>query len=222
MSVSAEIYLVVSLMFAVFAAVAAVGTSIVLGVGFERLRAGFEVVRKQTGFFAEAIHKLDHKTKDLDEKSGKLEEVVSTMRDTVHRVDQQTGFFADAIQGLEQKIEDQKSRPVSQEQTVSGTEPEKPAEDLNLPHQSWITASSMDMDAPDAEKLLEGACMLDYLARQEEVHAEEIRPSELAQLPAEQPLIAACDPKTKSGLSQFLGSYFKGEDRTDGQKIVYH
>ena len=62
MSISAETYIVISLMFAVFAAVAAVGTSVVLGAGVERLRAGFELVKRQSGFFSDAIYKLDQRT----------------------------------------------------------------------------------------------------------------------------------------------------------------
>ncbi len=68
----AETYVVVSLLMAVFAAVAAVGTSLVLGVGFERLRNGFEIVRKQTAFFSDAIHKLDEKTIALDQTTQDL------------------------------------------------------------------------------------------------------------------------------------------------------
>ena len=73
MSVESDVYLVISLTFAVFAAVAAVGTSLVLGVGFERLRSGFELVRKQTAFFSDAIYKLDQKTNDLDHKTVTLD-----------------------------------------------------------------------------------------------------------------------------------------------------
>lgn len=73
MSEIAETYLVISLLMAVFAAVAAVGTAIVLGVGFERLRSGFEVVRKQTAFFSDAIRSLDERTDKLDDKTGVLE-----------------------------------------------------------------------------------------------------------------------------------------------------
>lgn len=70
MSVDAETYIVISLMFAVFAAVAAVGSSMVLGAGFERLRAGFELVRRQSGFSADAIHKLDQRTQKLDGRNS--------------------------------------------------------------------------------------------------------------------------------------------------------
>lgn len=73
MTIDVGTYLVISLMFAVFAAVAAVGTSLVLGVGFERLRNGFEVVRKQTAFFSDAIHKLDLKTDELGQITRTLE-----------------------------------------------------------------------------------------------------------------------------------------------------
>lgn len=66
-----EIYVVVSLAFAVFAAVSAVGSAIVLGIGYERLRAGLErvkegldIVGRQTGFFSTELHKLEQR---LDE-----------------------------------------------------------------------------------------------------------------------------------------------------------
>ena len=59
MDVSVETYLVVALAFAVFSAVTAIGSSLVLGIGFERLRAGFEVVRKQSAYFSDAIFTLE-------------------------------------------------------------------------------------------------------------------------------------------------------------------
>lgn len=69
MDVSVETYLVVALAFAVFSAVTAIGSSLVLGIGFERLRAGFEVVRKQTGYFSDAIFTLE---KRVDEQEAVL------------------------------------------------------------------------------------------------------------------------------------------------------
>ncbi|MCM2344161.1 MAG: hypothetical protein NDJ24_06335 [Alphaproteobacteria bacterium] len=69
MDVSVETYLVVALAFAVFSAVTAIGSSLVLGIGFERLRAGFEVVRKQTGYFSDAIFTLE---KRVDEQEVKI------------------------------------------------------------------------------------------------------------------------------------------------------
>lgn len=79
MQISVETLLVVSLVLAVFSAVVALGTSLVLGAGFERLRAGFdnlrsgfEIIAKQTGFFSDAIHKLDMKVMGLEEGRMKL------------------------------------------------------------------------------------------------------------------------------------------------------
>ena len=104
MSVSAETYIVISLMFAVFAAVAAVGTSVVLGAGFERLRAGFEIVRKQSGFFADAIYKLDQRTQKLDEEQAKIKGNVTHLGERVERVEKTATFLADGINSLEQRI----------------------------------------------------------------------------------------------------------------------
>ena len=104
MQVSAETYIVISLMFAVFAAVAAVGTSVVLGAGFERLRLGFEIVKKQTGFFADAIYKLDQKTQELDADTARLKAGVYGMNDRMERVEKQTTFIADAVNSMEGRI----------------------------------------------------------------------------------------------------------------------
>jgi hypothetical protein len=111
MSVSADTYIVISLMFAVFAAVAAVGTSLVLGVGFERLRMGFEVVRRQSGFFADAIHKLDQRTAILDERTGEIKTTISALDHKIDRVEKETTFLADAINGLQMPLAVQAERP---------------------------------------------------------------------------------------------------------------
>lgn len=126
MTLEVETVVAISLMMAVFSAVAAVGTSIVLGAGFERLRSGFEVIRKQTGFFSDAIHKLEQKVEDVDQQANlfsesmnQLEAKVSNVGDQanifsssigklekkVEVVDKQTGFFSDALHKLEQKVE---------------------------------------------------------------------------------------------------------------------
>lgn len=126
MTLEVETVVAVSLMMAVFAAVAAVGTSIVLGAGFERLRAGFEIISRQTGFFSDAIHKLERKVEVVDDQTSnfsntisKLEAKVMNVGDQanafsssmqklekkVEIVDKQTGFFSDAIHKLEQQIE---------------------------------------------------------------------------------------------------------------------
>ena len=104
MSVSADMYIVISIMFAVFAAVSAVGSSLVLGVGFERLRAGFEVIKKQTGFFADAIHKLDQRTDMLDKQQAELKQSVSGVSERVEKVEKQSSFFFDSLYSLEAQI----------------------------------------------------------------------------------------------------------------------
>jgi len=113
-------------MMAVFSAIAAIGTSVVLGAGFERLRSGFEVVRKQTGFFSDAIHKLEQKVEVVDgqassfshaihqmeakvsgvgEQANAFMSTVQKLEKDVDIVNKQTGFFSQAIQKLDEKIE---------------------------------------------------------------------------------------------------------------------
>lgn len=126
MTLEVETIVAVSLMMAVFSAVAAVGTSLVLGAGFERLRAGFEIVSRQTGFFSDAIHKLEKKVEVVDEQTNSFSrsinaldakvanvgeqanifsDTVSKLEKKVEIVDKQTGFFSNAIHKLEQQIE---------------------------------------------------------------------------------------------------------------------
>ena len=69
MTIAVETYLIVALAFAVFSAITALGTSLVLGIGFERLRAGFELIKGQTAYFSDSIHALDKRTDSL-EKQG--------------------------------------------------------------------------------------------------------------------------------------------------------
>jgi hypothetical protein len=107
MNVSTDMYIVISLMFAVFAAVAAVGTSLVLGVGFERLRAGFDIVRKQTAYFSDAIHKLDQRTGILNERTEKMQDAVTGMTQKVERIEKQTDFFSDALHTLQRQVSEQ-------------------------------------------------------------------------------------------------------------------
>jgi hypothetical protein len=73
-----EVYVVVALAFAVFAAVSAIGSAIVLGIGYERLRAGLERVKegldlvgRQTGFFSNELHKLDQRVDELSQTKPK-------------------------------------------------------------------------------------------------------------------------------------------------------
>ena len=67
-----EIYVVVALAFSVFAAVSAVGSAIVLGIGYERIRFGLERVKegldlvgRQSGFFSSELHRLDQKVDEM-------------------------------------------------------------------------------------------------------------------------------------------------------------
>lgn len=89
MSDIAETYIVVSLLMAVFAAVAAMGTALVLGVGFERLRGGFEVIRKQTAFFSDAIRQLDERAATLDDRADKLDHKVLVLDHKVAGLEEQ-------------------------------------------------------------------------------------------------------------------------------------
>lgn len=196
MSVSAEMYIVISLMFAVFAAVAAVGTSIVLGAGFERLRAGFEIVRKQTGFFADAIHKLDERTKQLGAQSLQTKETVAVLSDKVERVEKQTGFFADAIQSLELKLASG---------LISGEEGEQ--EEPILPREmDYLRAS---IDTPHMEILRD----MSFLNANSAGQPEESVAAEAPHAP---------QPRPQTGLSNLLTSYFRGEGSGGAREVTYH
>ncbi len=105
MSVEVETVVAVSVMMAVFSAVAAIGTSIVLGAGFERLRGGFEVIRKQTGFFSDAIHKLEEKMEVVDGQTGKFSHAITTMEAKVNNVGEQANAFTESVQSLERKVD---------------------------------------------------------------------------------------------------------------------
>lgn len=105
MTLSVDSLIAVSLMMAVFSAVAAVGTSIVLGAGFERLRAGFEIVSKQTGFFSDVINKLEKKVEKVDESTDNFERSIHALETKVTSVGEQAGLFTQSIQKLERKVE---------------------------------------------------------------------------------------------------------------------
>lgn len=75
-----QTYMVISLAFAVFAAITAVGAAITLSIGFERMRNGFnkvkemvDVLNRQTGFFSTAIHNMEQKVEALDARQEVLE-----------------------------------------------------------------------------------------------------------------------------------------------------
>lgn len=105
MTLDVETIVAVSLMMAVFSAVAAVGTSLVLGAGFERLRSGFEVVRKQTGFFSDAIHKLEQKVDVVDQQTHKFSASITALDAKVTNVGEQANIFSDTVAKLDKKVE---------------------------------------------------------------------------------------------------------------------
>lgn len=82
MTIGIETCLVIALAFAVFAAVTALGSSLVLGIGFERLRAGFEVVKSQTGFFSESIHKMDKRLGNVEKQGEYVFRTLHTLEES--------------------------------------------------------------------------------------------------------------------------------------------
>lgn len=105
MTMEVETIVAVSLMMAVFSAIAAIGTSVVLGAGFERLRSGFEVIRKQTGFFSDAIHKLEQKVEIVDEQASSFSQSIHQMEAKVNGVGEQANAFTSTVQKLEKKVD---------------------------------------------------------------------------------------------------------------------
>ncbi|MCB9990967.1 MAG: hypothetical protein H6867_06260 [Rhodospirillales bacterium] len=127
MTLSVETLLVVSLLMAVFAAVSTVGTSLFLGAGYERLRNGFENIRKQTAFFSDAIHKLD----------GRVE-----------GIEKQSTYFFEAISELEQKVD----APVPHDAPVIEAAREEVQEDIDVP--SLLSATKDDVLHTQTDNLL--------------------------------------------------------------------
>lgn len=79
MTLSVDALLVVSLMMAVFAAVSTIGVSLYLGAGHERLRAGFETIKKQTAFFSDAIRTLDNRVESVEKQSSYFFQAISSL-----------------------------------------------------------------------------------------------------------------------------------------------
>ena len=213
MSVDAETYIVISLMFAVFAAVAAVGSSMVLGAGFERLRAGFELVRRQSGFFADAIHKLDQRTQKLDEETARLKAGYTTMGERVERVEKQTIFLGDAINSIESRI-------------LQGTPiQEEPKQQIRMQPVGMSTQRAKEWVSTPAPE------QLNDMPR---IHAEpltsplyrdfpEETPAAHAMAAEEMPQVDTAD-KTESsmGLTTLISKYWTGEQSGSGRQVVYH
>ncbi len=103
MTISTETLLVVSLMMAVFAAVATVGSSVFLGAGYERLRASMQAIRRQTAYFAEAIRKLDHRVSAVEKQSGYFFETLHQMQGGNHKPDTSKMSVAECIDNAEQE-----------------------------------------------------------------------------------------------------------------------
>lgn len=200
MSVSAETYIVISLMFAVFAAVAAVGTSVVLGAGFERLRAGFEIVKAQTGFFADQIYKLDEKTRDLDLETAKLK---AGLRDTdvrVVRVEKQTQFIGDEMNALQQRIlEGSPAQVVPASPEARRFDGMHPVHTVHHAHQA---------QAPVMEISIPREMVEDSQSTYDDDRSE--------------PMAQPEQPMPSDGLTTLLSRYFLGEGSGSGRDVVYH
>ena len=202
MSVSADMYIVISLMFAVFAAVAAVGSSVVLGVGFERLRAGFEVVKKQTGFFADAIHKLDQRADELEHSNGEIKEAVSSMSTRVERVEKQSDFFFSSLNSLESQI---------LEGSPMNTEPKKE----ETAQEEWKADDVQRETEDEASTPNLAPNVVRWTATSE---ARELLNAKVESSDIEEPAEA---PEAKHGISSMLFDYLRS-DNGSGREVVYH
>ena len=211
MSVSAETYIVISLMFAVFAAVAAVGTSVVLGAGFERLRAGFDVIRRQSGFFADAIHKLDQRTQKLDEEQARMKGQVYHLGERVERADKQVTFAVEAIGALEQRILEGSPAQAAPRPGVTMRATMPSAAPQAAPQPIRIASGFVAVPKPDLPQ------------RRGEVVPEfetlpKLRPEEERIMP----ISLECGQEEPSGLTTLLSQYFTGEQSGGGRGVIYH
>lgn len=219
MSVSAETYIVISLMFAVFAAVAAVGTSVVLGAGFERLRAGFEVVRKQSGFFADAIYKLDQRTQKLDEEHAKIKGTVTHLGERVDRVEKTATFLADGINSIEQRI-------------LQGS-PSQPHSPQPVRMMNNVQSVRTQVEQPRIQKGWVGRPPVreQRVSLTEELHAQDnIMPGQYRDFPEVAPAGSdrqdlaqgIAEPEEATGFTTLLARYFAGETSGSSKGVVYH
>lgn len=236
MSVSAETYIVISLMFAVFAAVAAVGTSVVLGAGFERLRAGFELIKGQTAFFADAVYKLDMRTEKLSEDTAKLKAGMEATQGRIDRVEKQTSFIADEVNSIEQRIlSGTPSQPELKNHDgalhVNGVNPvstvyyHPPVSDVRLPQpQAYAEAHHAPFTSlhnPVQEKTVEQICE-DYDQMQDNSRESMLTGmfrDNGSEMLCDNP--ASTDDRTSSGagIGTLLSRYFQSEN---DKGIIYH
>lgn len=232
MSVSAETYIVISLMFAVFAAVAAVGTSVVLGAGFERLRAGFELIKGQTAFFADAVYKLDLRTEKLSEDTAKLKAGMSATQSRIDRVEKQTSFIADEVNSIEQRI--LTGTPMQPERhTHDGTMIPDGMNPVHMVHyhaqvsdaqpqlQPSQNAAFGSLHNPVQEKTLEAICE-DYDEMQDDGHEALLtgmfRDNESEMLCGD-PDPTETRTESGAGIGTLLSRYFQSEN---DKGIIYH
>ncbi len=213
MTLEVETVIAVSLMMAVFSAVAAIGTSLVLGAGFERLRNGFEVIRKQTGFFSDAIYKLEQKVEYVDKQAARFGESMNQLdvkvqnvgeqanlfsesmvklEKKVEIVDKQTGFFSDALHRLEQKVE-----------TTNALEQAVAEKMEHYGDTSLISTAKTDALVAHAEDLLTQVASIAG-----EIHQQKL----LGSSPAQTLSIGNTDLKMPSNLTHFIHSSPQGEN----------
>lgn len=213
MNISAETYIVISLMFAVFAAVAAVGTSVVLGAGFERLRAGFDLIKRQSGFFSDAIYKLDQRTQKLSEETAKLKSGVYNIGERVDKVEKQTAFMADAVNSIEQRILQGTPSQPQQPPVQQYVQPAPiPMQDVR----SIFRGSNDSRPRETQPRIMENLTSPLFRDYPEEAPAQYDRPYEEGQeILMEEPA------DTAKGLTTLLSRYLTGET-SGGGKVVYH
>ncbi|MDD9900663.1 MAG: hypothetical protein OXT65_06765 [Alphaproteobacteria bacterium] len=116
MTLNVETVLAVAIMLSVFAAMVAVGTSLVLGVGFERLRAGFEVIAKQSGFFSDMLNKLEKKVDAVDNQAVQTSKSMQSLALKVDNMTEQANIFAGSIQQLAAKVGCTDSLPTAEQE----------------------------------------------------------------------------------------------------------
>lgn len=218
MSVSAETYIVISLMFAVFAAVAAVGTSVVLGAGFERLRAGFEIVRKQSGFFADAIYKLDQRTQRLDEEQAKMKSGVYNIGERMDRVEKQVTFMGDAVNSIEHRILQgtPAQTPVQEPVRMQPIYSDRPAMQPKT-QSGWIQMPEAAMAKPQRAEAREAPATMALMRELPEAAQRRIEPN----IESEGGFAGDME-EAPVGLTTLLSRYLTGEQSGSGKGVVYH
>lgn len=116
MTLNVETILAVSIMLSVFAAVTTVGASLFLGVGFERLRAGFEVISKQTGFFSDMLNRLEKKVEVADVQAAQAAKTARSLEMKVDGMMEQANLFAGSIQKLAEQVGCKDSLPAVEQE----------------------------------------------------------------------------------------------------------